>query len=81
MRPFRIRFCLMTLMTHDTHDRTPPGKKKMKNFMRSIREPQCRRRIFAPEKRGRRLDLVRTTTELPHIPNKGRLPYNQCSLT
>ena len=36
---------------------------------------------FAPEKRGRRLDLVRTTSELPHIPNKGRLPYNQCSLT
>ncbi len=27
---------------------------------------------FAPEKRGRRLDLVRTTSELPHISKKGR---------
>ena len=36
---------------------------------------------FALEKRGRRLDLVRITTELPHISYKGWLPYNQCSLT
>ena len=32
MRPFRIRFCLMTLMTHDTHDRTPPREKKDEKF-------------------------------------------------